>query len=318
MHAKRYDRTGKSVVFRLGMKPQTNGFHEFVFVLFCCHWIVYSWRRSTATDGRCKDNTSKDPFEVWISSRNSRTVQNWVNDYSDKNFNWRHEAQNETQQCVKWPETLGEHVCLSVVDANAWVFMHWRSFVFVVSLFLLSVCVVVLWLSSLIDTHTVAQVCVLFAPSSSSCFMRTVSDFFDLSIHFISYLFISLIFCLFLLPYTLLPYTFYFRDVVDNMPAHFRWGAGPPGQKESLQRSFVVWVWRERSSDQDDFKGKKSLNETCFQNPQSCSWLMIRPNQVRHQNPNKIYWHQKPTRRHTDQGKFHTWRMESSFVFVEN
>ena len=52
--------------------------------------------------------------------------------------------------------------------------------------------------------------------------MRTVSDLFDLSIHFISYLFISLIFFLFLLPYTLLPYTFYFRDVVDNMPAHFR------------------------------------------------------------------------------------------------
>ena len=24
--------------------------------------IVYSWRRSTVTDGRCKDNTSKDPF----------------------------------------------------------------------------------------------------------------------------------------------------------------------------------------------------------------------------------------------------------------
>ena len=51
--------------------------------------------------------------------------------------------------------------------------------------------------------------------------MRTVSDFFDLSLHFISFLFISLIFFLFLLPYTLLPYTFYFH-VVDNMPAHFR------------------------------------------------------------------------------------------------
>ena len=27
---------------------------------------------------------------------------------------------------------------------------------------------------------------------------------------------------------------------------------------------------------------------------------------------------QKPTRRHTDKGKFHTWRMESSFVFVQH
>ena len=47
--------------------------------------------------------------------------------------------------------------------------------------------------------------------------MRVLSDLFDLSIHFISYLFISLIFLLFLLPYT-----FYFLDVVDNKPAHFR------------------------------------------------------------------------------------------------
>ena len=44
---------------------------------------------------------------------------------------------------------------------------------------------------------------------------------FDLSIHFI-----SLIFLLFLLPYTL-----YFLDVVDNKPAHFRWGAGPLDKK---------------------------------------------------------------------------------------
>ena len=30
----------------------------------------------------------------------------------------------------------------------------------------------------------------------------------------------------------------------------------------------------------------------------------------------KIHWHQKTTRRHTDQRKFHTWWMESSFVLV--
>ena len=33
MHAKRYDRTGEPVVFRLWIKPQTNGFHEFVFIV---------------------------------------------------------------------------------------------------------------------------------------------------------------------------------------------------------------------------------------------------------------------------------------------
>ena len=60
----------------------------------------------------------------------------------------------------------------------------------------------------------------------------------------------------------------------------------------------------------------KSHNETCFQDPQRCSWLVIRPNQFGHQNPNQIHWHQQPTRRHTDKGKFLTWWMESSFVFV--
>ena len=54
-----------------------------------------------------------------------------------------------------------------------------------------------------------AQVCALFTPSSSPCFMRVLSDLFDLSIHFISYLFISIFLHL------LLPYTFYFLDVVD-------------------------------------------------------------------------------------------------------
>ena len=34
------------------------------------------------------------------------------------------------------------------------------------------------------------------------------------------------------------------------------------------------------------------------------------------QYTNQIHWHQKPSRRHTDQGKLHTWWMESSFVFV--
>ena len=30
--------------------------------LLCYRWIVYSWRRSTVTDGRCKHNTSNDMF----------------------------------------------------------------------------------------------------------------------------------------------------------------------------------------------------------------------------------------------------------------
>ena len=38
--------------------------------------------------------------------------------------------------------------------------------------------------------------------------------------------------------------------------------------------------------------------------------------QLGHQNPNPIHWHQKQTRRHTDQGKFHTWWMESIIFCV--
>ena len=38
-----------------------------------------------------------------------------------------------------------------------------------------------------------------------------------------------------------------------------------------LSGSFVVCVWRQWSSDQNDEKGRKPDNETCFQNPQSCS-----------------------------------------------
>ena len=44
-------------------------------------------------------------------------------------------------------------------------------------------------------------------------------------------------------------------------------------------------------------------------------WLFDRIN-LGFENPNQVHWHQKPTCRHTDQGKFHTWWIESSFVFV--
>ena len=46
-------------------------------------------------------------------------------------------------------------------------------------------------------------------------------------------------------------------------------------------------------------------------------WLFDRTN-LDSINPNQIHWHQEPTRRHTDKGKFHTWWMESSFVFVQH
>ena len=95
-------------------------------------------------------------FAVWISTRNSRTDQKLSKWLRRQQLNWRHEVQSETQQCVKWLETLGEHV--SVVDANAGVFMHWRSFVFVVSLFFVIECRCPLTVFLDRCTHTVAQV----------------------------------------------------------------------------------------------------------------------------------------------------------------
>ena len=58
--AKRHDRTEKPVVCRIWIKPQPSDL--LTIFLFCCSWIVYSWRRSTVTDGWCKDNTSQDHF----------------------------------------------------------------------------------------------------------------------------------------------------------------------------------------------------------------------------------------------------------------
>ena len=55
-----------------------------------------------------------------------------------------------------------------------------------------------------------------------------------------------------------------------------------------------------------------------FPGPTELLLLVIRSNQFGPQNPNQIHWHQKPIGRHTDQGKFYTWWMESSSVFVQH
>ena len=49
-----------------------------------------------------------------------------------------------------------------------------------------------------------------------------------------------------------------------------------PSNVQSSHQEALLCVWRQRSSDQDDHKGKTPDNETCFQNPQSCSWLVVR------------------------------------------
>ena len=76
-------------------------------------------------------------------------------------------------------------------------------------------------------------------------------------------------------------------------------------------RSFIICVWGQWSCNQDDHKRQKSYNETLLQNPQSCSWLVVRSNWSGPQNPNQIHRQQKPTRRHLNQREFHTWWVES-------
>ena len=68
------------------------------------------------------------------------------------------------------------------------------------------------------------------------------------------------------------------------------------------RRVSVVHLWRQRSSDQDDNLRTKSDDETYFQNPQSCSWLVVWQNQLGPPNLNQICWHRTSTCRHSDLG----------------
>ena len=178
-----------------------------------------------------RQHLKRPVFAVRISPRNSRSGQNvkWMVTAATIELTTWSAERNPTMCEVTWHtwRTCERSWCQSM-----------RSFVSVVSLFLLSVSVVVLWLSSLIDARTLwfkFKVWVLFTHRHThvSC---TLSDLFDLSIHFMSYLFISLIFLLFLLPYT-----FYFLDVVDNKPAPLPLRSWPLGQKELFHR-----LWGQR------------------------------------------------------------------------
>ena len=51
-------------------------------------------------------------------------------------------------------------------------------------------------------------------------------------------------------------------DSVDFIPSYVN---------SSHQEALLFVLEDQPSSDQDDYKGKKPYNETCFQNPHSCS-----------------------------------------------
>ena len=44
-----------------------------------------------------------------------------------------------------------------------------------------------------------------------------------------------------------------------------------PSNVNSSRQEALLYVFEDRSSDQDDHKGEKTDNETCVKNPQSCS-----------------------------------------------
>ena len=82
MHAKIYDRTGQPVVFDLWVKPQTNGFHE--FLLFFS--ILLQIDRSQLTAVNCnrrgvKTTPQKTRFRsmrILKSARNSHTGEKCI------------------------------------------------------------------------------------------------------------------------------------------------------------------------------------------------------------------------------------------------
>ena len=111
MHAKQHDTTEKTVVFGLWIKPQTNGFHEFVLPLS----ILLQLDRSQLTAVNCnrgrgvKTTPRKTRFCSVNSTRNSRTGQNWVNGYSDKNSidDTKHKSKPNSvwNDCKHWENT---------------------------------------------------------------------------------------------------------------------------------------------------------------------------------------------------------------------
>ena len=163
-----------------------------------------------------------------------------------------------------WGSCECERSWCQCMSFHALKILRFRSLSLVVSL---CRCPLTVFLDSC--TQTEAQVCALFTPSSSPCFMRVLSDVFDFSSLFISYLFISLLFLLFLLPCT-----FYFLDVVDHNHAHFRWGAGSPGQKELFHRCDVGEKFRRLL----EFDWDRDLSDTWigFTRPHFTEWKATR------------------------------------------
>ena len=69
------------------------------------------------------------------------------------------------------------------------------------------------------------------------------------------------------------------------------------GSRYQKRKTFSLWrfalhFWRQWSGDQNDNQRAKSSDETRVQNPQRCSWLVVRQDQFGTKDPNEVCWHQ--------------------------
>ena len=66
-----------------------------------------------------------------------------------------------------------------------------------------------------------------------------------------------------------------------------------PRQRSRGMSTFwiMLTVFPRMSKFQDDYQRSKSHKETCFTDPQSCPWLVIRPNQFGPKKPNQVHGH---------------------------
>ena len=124
MHAKVYDRTVKSVVFGLWIKPQTNDFHEFVFIVL--YFVAIG---SSTADGGLPpiDNT-------WSDDTNAeRQAQQhfWCGRKLEARPHSR-EQQLKTRECPLFVRLLCLFSVITVSFVSRWFLVHtlWLQSVF--------------------------------------------------------------------------------------------------------------------------------------------------------------------------------------------
>ena len=90
-----------------------------------------------------------------------------------------------------------------------------------------------------------------------------------------------------------------------------------PSNVQSSHQEALLYVFEDNEVVIKMIQRKESHNETCFQDPQSCAWLVVWSNLLGRKNPHQVHRHQKPTRWHSNQRKFHTRWVESFVVLVQ-